>query len=339
MSKKLFRALKYVKNKPVEISVGISPEEAAKDNVGDDKAKLVFTTDRRIFLNGEEIARTKGDERPKPIVNKAIPRFPMIGSRYVVRWSKTMKTFKLNFVVSGKIASSEEEQIDLTNLDAEVVRIFGEENIRDRFIKMAIPTRGVGYISLPWQLSTTVNNTYDEEIKVLVQYLVDIPNYGRNFFVLKVNTNDILSSPNFEKEFNGKTTPFHPQIENEPCASPDYAIMNGNLFCVKMPNVKDSYVAEGMRTMPPDMIEAKNTHNVYYFRGTVQYKTGNGCPYHIDNSFLRWVWVRSSNGDNTMKRKPYRFYAIKKHGRSREQSIHFVEFKYHYSMGQMSIKK
>ena len=67
MSKKLFRALKYVKNKPVEISVGVSPEEAAQDNVGDDKAKLVFTTDRRIFLNGEEIARTKGDERPKPI--------------------------------------------------------------------------------------------------------------------------------------------------------------------------------------------------------------------------------------------------------------------------------
>ena len=98
MSKKLFRALKYVKNKPVEISVGISPEEAAQDNVGDDKAKLVLTTDRRIFLNGEEIARTKGDERPKPIVNKAIPRFPMIGSRYVVRYSKPAGFFKLNFV-------------------------------------------------------------------------------------------------------------------------------------------------------------------------------------------------------------------------------------------------
>lgn len=53
MSNKLFRSLRYVKNKPVEISVGISPEEATQDNVGDDKAKLVFTTDRRIFLPAE----------------------------------------------------------------------------------------------------------------------------------------------------------------------------------------------------------------------------------------------------------------------------------------------
>lgn len=241
MSKKLFRALKYVKNKPVEISVGVSPEEAAQDNVGDDKAKLVFTTDRRIFLNGEEIARTKGDERPKPIVNKAIPLHPMIGSRYVVRYSKPMKTFKLNFVVSGKIASSEEEQIDLTNLYAEVVRIFGEENIQGRYITMAITNGFESYISLPWQLSTTVNNTSHGEIKILVQYLVDIPEYGRNFFVLKVNTNDILSSPNFEKEIKDDVPHYHPKIENEPCASPDYAIMNGNLFCVKMPNVKDRY--------------------------------------------------------------------------------------------------
>lgn len=325
MSKKLFRALEYVKNKPVEISVGVSPEEAAQDNVGDDKAKLVFTTDRRIFLNGEEIARTKGDERPKPIVNKAIPRFPMKGSRYVVRWSKPMRCFKLNFVVSSTIASSEEEQIDLTNLDAEVVRIFGEENIRYRSITMAIP--GEGYISLPWQLSTTVNNTYDVDIKVLVQYLVDIPEYGSNFFVLKVNTDDILSSPNFEKEINDTYDPYHPQIKNEPCASPDYAIMNGNLLCVKMPNVKDSY-----EYFDEDgFYEATAKNKVYRFRRIKRYvpfeKIGNPPYEDVVRVYKRNAWV--CYAENRMcyrfNKAIHRFYAIKKHGKCREQSIHFVE--------------
>lgn len=326
MSKKLFRALRYVKNKPVEISVGISPEKAAQDNVGDDKAKLVFTTDRRIFLNGEEIARTKGDERPKPIVNKAIPRFPMKGSRYVVRWSNPMGLFILNFVVSGKIASSEEEQIDLTNLDAEVVRIFGEENIRDRSITMAITAIGVGYSSLPWKLSTTVNNTYDEEIKVLVQYLVDIPNYGRNFFVLKVNTNNILSSPNFEKEIKEDYSYYSPQIENEPCASPDYAIMNGNLFCVAMPKTKemyDYYDVEGLR----EVLEHNNVYRFEKWRTYVPYAIIGRQAYNGNHDFYkRAAWVRTRRESNSkFREKTYRFYGIKKHGKSREQSIHYVE--------------
>ena len=325
MSKKLFRALYYVKNKPVEISVGVRPEEAAQDNVGDDKAKLVFTTDRRIFLNGEEIARTKGDERPKPIVNKAIPRFPMKGSRYVVRLSKPMKTFKLNFVVSGKIASSEEEQIDLTYLDAEVVRIFGEENIKGRQITIAISDEG--YISLPWQLSTTVNNTYDGEIKVLVQYLVDIPEYGSNFFVLKVNTNDILSSPNFEKEINDVDRDLCLKIENEPCASPDYAIMNGNLFCVKMPNVKDRYeYFDGA-----GFYEATSENKVYRFKRRKLYvpheKIGKPPYKNVAHVYKRDAWVRYSYNRSIQQfdKNIHRFYGIKKHGKCREQSIHFVE--------------
>lgn len=337
MSNKLFRSLRYVKNKPVEISVGITPEEAAQDNVGDDKAKLVFTTDRRIFLNGEEIARTKGDERPKPIVNKAIPRFPMKGSRYVVRWSKTMKTFKLNFVVSGKIASSEEAQIDLTNLDAEVVRIFGEENIRGRFITMATSAVDGGYVSLPWQLSTTVNNTYDGEIKVLVQYLVDIPNYDSNFFVLKVNTNDILSSPNFEKEFNGYELHYHPQIENEPCASPDYAIMNGNLFCVKMPNVKDRYEYFD----ESGFYEATNKNKVYRFRRLKIYvpfeKIGKQAYHDVERVYKidAWVCYAENRINHKFNKATHRLYGIKKHGTCREQSIHFVEM----NPGKMAIKK
>ena len=325
MSNKLFRSLRYVKNKPVEISVGISPEEAAQDNVGDDKAKLVFTTDRRIFLNGEEIARTKGDEHPKPIVNKAIPLHPMIGSRYVVRYSKPARFFKLNFVVSGKIASSDEEQIDLTNLDAEVVRIFGEENIHGRSITIAIP--GEGHISLPWQLSTTVNNTYDGDIKVLVQYLVDIPNYDSNFFVLKVNTYDILSSPNFEKEIDDYEPPYHPKFMNEPCASPDYAIMNGNLFCVKMPNVKDSYDYFDKA----GFYEATAYNKVYRFRRLKKYvpfeKIGNPPYNDVEKVYKRdaWVCYAENRINHEFDKAIHRFYGIKKHGKCREQSIHFVE--------------
>ena len=324
MSKKLFRALKYVKNKPVEISVGVSPEKAAQDNVGDDKAKLVFTTDRRIFLNGEEIARTKGDERPKPIVNKAIPRYPMKGSRYVVRRSNPTGHFKLNFVVSGKIASSEEEQIDLTNLDEKIVELFGEENICGRFITMAVPVGG--YVSLPWQLSTTVNNTYDVDIKVLVQYLVDIPNYDRNFFVLKVNTNNILSSPNFEKEINDTNKPFHPQIENEPCASPDYAIMNGNLFCVAMPKTKEMYEYYDVIALR-EVLEHNNVYRFEKWSAYVPYAIIGRQAYKGNHVFYkRAAWVRTKRESNyKFRKKTYRFYGIKKHGNCREQSIHFVE--------------
>ena len=351
MSKKLFRALRYVKNKPVEISVGIRPEEAAQDNVGDDKAKLVFTTDRRIFLNGEEIARTKGDERPKPIVNKAIPRFPMKGSRYVVRYSNVKRYFYLNSIVAKNVRCDSEEVIDISRLDAKVTELFGEHEI----VKFLTCTNGggengVGYLSQTYKTSFTPKefNVDSSLMQVIAQYYLRISNYNHKFFVLRMLSDDILK-PDFELEIydeqNPNKTPDevlkHPKFMNEPCASPDYAIMNGNLFCVKMPNVKDIYVAEERRVMPPDMIEAKNTHNVYYFMGKVNYKTGEGCPYNIDETVRHRVWVRSAHGGLTMKGKPYRFYAIKKHGRSREQSIHFVEFKYHYSnrYEQRSIKK
>ena len=350
MSKKLFRALRYVKNKPVEISVGVSPEEAAQDNVGDDKAKLVFTTDRRIFLNGEEIARTKGDERPKPIVNKAIPRFPMKGSRYVVRYSNVKQYFYLNIIVAKNVRCDSEEVINISTLEAKLKEIFGEE-IEPLYLTCSSgESDDVGYNERPYKTSFTAKefNVEAFSMNVIAQYAIYRNNYNHNFFVLRMLSDDILN-PDFELEIYDEQDTYdtpdkvlkHPKVENEPCASPDYAIMNGKLFCVKMPNVKDSYVAEVGRMMPPDMIEAKNTHNVYYFLGKVNYKTGDGCPYHIDETLRHRVWVRHSHGGLTMKRKPYRFYAIKKHGRNREQSIHFVEFKYHssYEQRQNSIKK
>lgn len=350
MSKKLFRALRYVKNKPVEISVGVSPEKAAQDNVGDDKAKLVFTTDRRIFLNGEEIARTKGDERPKPIINKAIPRFPMKGSRYVVRYSNVKQCFYLNIIVAKNVRCDSEEVINISTLEAKLQEIFGEEILPLHLTGSSGEDGGVGYGERPYKTSFTAKelNVEESSMNVIAQYAIYRNNYNHNFFVLRMLSNNILN-PDFELENYDEQDSYdtpdkvlkHPKFENEPCASPDYAIMNGNLFCVKMPNVKDSYVAEGKGTMPPDMIEAKNTHNVYYFLGKVDYKTGDVCPHHIDSTLRHRVWVRHSHGGLTMKRKPYRFYAIKKHGRIREQSIHFVEFKYHrsYEKGQRSIKK
>lgn len=331
MSKKLFRALKYVKNKPVEISVGISPEEAAQDNVGDDKAKLVFTTDRRIFLNGEEIARTKGDERPKPIVNKAIPRYPMKGSRYVVRRGKFDGAYMLNFIVSKKMNEGSTDEINLSELDAEVVRIFGEENIQERNLT-AIATVA-GYTTLTWnpifRVSdyTKLNGNSRFAFKVLVQYRLIIPRFRNNNFVLRINTGDILSEPNFEMEVDNGTEYGTRFVSDEPCASPDYAIMGGNLFCVKMPNVENSYGTTDGKHISPEMELAKKTHNVYR-KMKAFYKIREYDNFSIRDALKSGVWIRNTRFGLLMKKKPHRFYAIKEHGRSREQSIHYVDFKF-----------
>lgn len=331
MSNKLFRSLRYVKNKPVEISVGILPEEAAQDNVGDDKAKLVFTTDRRIFLNGEEIARTKGDERPKPIVNKAIPRFPMIGSRYVVRRGKFDGSYMLNFIVSKRLNEGSTDEINLSKLDAEVVRIFGEENIQKRNLT-AIATVG-GYTTLTWNPIFRVSDytkLKDNSIytfKVLVQYRLSIPRFRKNNFVLRINTGDILSEPNFEMEVDNGTEFGTRFVSDEPCASPDYAIMNGNLFCVKMPNVENTYgTTDGIHIFP-EMESAKKTHNIYR-KMMAYYRSREYDNFSIRASIRRGMWIRNTRFGIVMKKKPHRFYAIKKHGRSREQSIHYVDFKF-----------
>lgn len=335
MSNKLYRALRYVKNKPVEISVGISPEEAAQDNVGDDKAKLVFTTDRRIFLNGEEIARTKGEERPKPIVNKAIPRFPMKGSRYVVRWSNPAGAFKLNFVVAKNVLCDSEEVIDISRLDAKVTELFGEHEI----YKFLTCTNGnntsVGYISQIYKTTFTPKecNVDSFLMNVIAQYQVSISNYEHNFFVLRMLSEDILDA-NFELEifnFHAPELPTEPVIKlpkftNEPCASPDYAIMNGNLFCVSMPKTKEMYEyydVEGLR-------EVLQHNNVYRFEKLKTY-----VPYDIiglqryegrHHRYKNAAWCRTKKEANyKFRNKTYRFYGIKKHGNCREQSIHYVE--------------
>lgn len=335
MSNKLFRSLRYVKNKPVEISVGISPEEAAQDNVGDDKAKLVFTTDRRIFLNGEEIARTKGYERPKPIVNKAIPRFPMKGSRYVVRWSENAGMFRLNIIVAKKVLCDSEEVIDISRLDAKVTELFGETE----FYKSLTCTNGesnaVGYKTQQYKTSFTPKefNVNAFSMNVIAQYGFSISNYNHNFFVLRMLSEDILEA-NFELEiFNfhdtgqpSKPVIKLPKVENEPCASPDYAIMNGRLFCVAMPKTKEMYGyhdVDGLR-------EVLGYNNVYRFE-----KLRNYVPYSIigqqkykgnHNSYKSSAWVRTKReSNNKFRQKTYRFYGIKKHGKSRDQSIHYVE--------------
>lgn len=335
MSNKLFRSLRYVKNKPVEISVGISPEEAAQDNVGDDKAKLVFTTDRRIFLNGQEIARTKGDERPKPIVNKAIPRFPMIGSRYVVRWSKDVGMFRLNIIVAKNVLCDSEEVIDISRLDAKVTELFGENEIAKGLTCTTGVSDGIGYKIKQYKTSFTPKefNVHAFSMNVIAQYKFRISNYNHKFFVLRMLSDDILK-PDFELEIytdqNPNKTPDkclkHPKFENEPCASPDYAIMNGSLFCVAMPKTKEMYNyydVNGLR-------EVLKHNNVYRFEKLRKYVPHDiiGLQAYEGRRVLyrRAVWARTKqNANYKFRNKTYRFYGIKKHGKSREQSIHFVE--------------
>ena len=339
MSKKLYRALKYVKNKPVEISVGISPEEAAQDNVGDDKAKLVFTTDRRIFLNGEEIARTKGDERHKPIVNKAIPRFPMKGSRYVVRRSKVASDdFLLNFIVAKKVPSDSEELINISTLDAKVAELFGEDNIGRNCITCINGSLGnIGYCKIPFKTSFKPKefnvSEYKIDINIIAQYEVSISNYEHNFFVLRMLSEDNLDA-NFELEICNFHDPEEPpeqvfklpKFTNEPCASPDYAIMNGNLFCVAMPKTKDMYVYDDVE----GLLEVLQHNNVYRFEKIINYVPfqiiGNQKYQGKRSLFKRAAWVRTKSESNKrFRHKTYRFYGIKKHGNSRDQSIHYVD--------------
>lgn len=335
MSNKLYRALKYVKNKPVEISVGIRPEEAAQDNVGDDKAKLVFTTDRRIFLNGEEIARTKGDERPAPIVNKAIPRYPMKGSRYVVRTSKRIESFILNFIVAKNVLCDSEEVIDISRLDAKVTELFGEHEISKFLTCTNGENASFGYITIMYKTSFTPKefNVQALSMNVIAQYYISISNYEHNFFVLRMLSEDILDA-NFELEIytdqHENKTPDeclkHPKFENEPCASPDYAIMNGNLFCVAMPKTKEMYEYYDVE----GLCEVLKHNNVYRFEKLRDY-----VPYDIigkqkyagrRNLYKRAAWVRTKREANyKFRQKTYRFYGIKKHGKSRDQSIHYVE--------------
>ena len=336
MSKKLFRALKYVKNKPVEISVGVPPEEAAQDNVGDDKAKLVFTTDRRIFLNGEEIARTKGDERPKPIVNKAIPRFPMKGSRYVVRYSEKVGMFRLNIIVAKNVLCDSEEVIDISRLDAKVTELFGEHGI-DGIKKGLTCTNGegkdVGYEVKQYKTSFTPKefNVDAFSMNVIAQYNFRISNYNHNFFVLRMLSGDILN-PDFELEIYDEqdNTPDevlkHPKFTNEPCASPDYAIMNGNLFCVAMPKTKEMYWyydVEGLR----EVLQHNNVYRFEKWRNYVPYDIIGKQSYEAEHTLFKYTaWVRTKKEVNLkFRKKTYRFYGIKKHGKSRDQSIHYVE--------------
>ena len=336
MSNKLFRALRYVKNKPVEISVGIRPEEAAQDNVGDDKAKLVFTTDRRIFLNGEEIARTKGDERPKPIVNKAIPRFPMKGSRYVVRWSNVKGYFYLNIIVAKNVRCDSEEVIDISRLDAKVTELFGEHEI----VKILTCTNGggdngVGYLSQTYKTSFTPKefNVNSSLMQVIAQYYLHISNYNHKFFVLRMLSDDILK-PDFELEIytdqDECKTPEellkHPKFMNEPCASPDYAIMNGNLFCIAMPKTKEMYEmsdVDGLR----EVLQYNNVYRFEKFKNYVPYDIIGKQGYERKHTlYKRAAWVRTKKEANyKLRHKTYRFYGIKKHGKCREQSIHYVE--------------
>ena len=116
-------------------------------------------------------------------------------------------------------------------------------------------------------------------------------------------------------------------VSDEPCASPDYSIMNGNLFCVKMPNVENTYGTTDGKHISPEMETAKFMHNVYR-KMTAYYRIRKYDKFSIRNAIRQGVWIRNTHFGLVMKKRPHRFYAIKKHGRSREQSIHYVDFKF-----------
>lgn len=343
MSKKLFRALKYVKNKPVEISVGISPEEAAQDNVGDDKAKLVFTTDRRIFLNGEEIARTKGDERPKPIVNKAIPLHPMIGSRYVVRKSKKSDIrgkFRLQFIVLKNAVYDDDTTVDLNALFDSLRTVFGNNvEIGELYI--------FGYSTFEkqwlrnWMTFSPIEITHSLPISAgfltfVATFVIGIPNLDSEFFVIRVKNRgrNILEKPEFEAEVTGDInldTNRYLKFRDEPTASPHFELHNGKVYCVKMPNVPDVLLAniddhnqyDGLNTL-------KFFNNLYGYRKRKKYNDVV-IPFKESLGFKekKNAWVRiTSEGDYYNSINPMRFYPVKNHGFScKDQSIHFVEFR------------
>ena len=75
------------------------------------------------------------------------------------------------------------DEINLSELDAEVVRIFGEENIQERNLT-AIATVG-GYTTLTWEPIfrvsdyTKLNDNSSFGFKVLVQYRLSIPRFKK----------------------------------------------------------------------------------------------------------------------------------------------------------------
>ena len=337
MSNKLFRSLRYVKNKPVEISVGISPEEAAQDNVGDDKAKLVFTTDRRIFLNGEEIARTKGDERPKPIVNKAIPLHPMIGSRYVVRKSKKNDIrgkFRLQFIVLKNAIYNDDTTVDLNALFDSLRTVFGNNvEVGELYI--------FGYSTFEkqwlrnWMTFSPIEITHSlpipEDIFTFVAtFVIDIPNLDSEFFVIRVKNRgrNILEKPEFEAEVTGD---INIKFRDEPTASPHFELHNGKVYCVKMPNVPD-VLFPGINDPKQyiGLIHLKIFNNLYGYRKRKKYNDVV-IPFNKSLKFKekKNAWVRITSKDDYYNSiNPMRFYPVKKHGFScKDQSIHFVEFR------------
>lgn len=351
MSNKLFRSLQYVKNKPVEISVGIRPEEAAQDNVGDDKAKLVFTTDRRIFLNGEEIARTKGDERPKPIVNKAIPRCPMKGSRYVVRKSKKydiLGKFRLQFKVLKNAVYDDDTTVDLNALFDSLRTVFGNNVEVGKLCIFGKNTVEMQELR-NWMTFSPNEITHSLPIRAnlltfVATFVIDIPNIDSDFFVIRVKNHgrNILEKPEFEAEFTGDMNldrTLFIKFRDEPTASPHFELHNGKVYCVKMPNVPDVLFAEindPVQYVGLDIL--KRFNNLYCYRKSKRYNDVV-IPFKESLGF-KWkknAWARiTSEGNYYNSIKPMRFYPVKKHGSScKDQSIHFVEFRVCKSEGKI----
>lgn len=351
MSNKLYRALRYVKNKPVEISVGIRPEEAAQDNVGDDKAKLVFTTDRRIFLNGEEIARTKGDERPKPIVNKAIPLHPMIGSRYVVRKSKKYDIsgkFRLQFIVLKNAVYDDDTTVDLNALFDSLRTVFGNNvEVGELYI--------FGYSTFEkqrlqnWMTFSPIEITHSlligtDFLTFVATFVIDIPNIDSDFFVIRVKNRgrNILEKPEFEAEVTADLnldSTRDLKFRDEPTASPHFELHNGKVYCVKMPNVSDVLLADINDHKQYDRLDTlKRFNNLYGYRKRKKYRNVV-IPFNesLDFKEKKNAWVRiTSKGNYYNSINPMRFYPVKKHGFScKDQSIHFVEFRVCNSEGKI----
>lgn len=301
MSNKLFRSLRYVKNKPVEISVGVSPEEAAQDNVGDDKAKLVFTTDRRIFLNGEEIARTKGDERPKPIVNKAIPLHPMIGSRYVVRKSKKYDIrgkFRLQFIVLKNAVYDDDTTVDLNALFDSLRTVFGSNvKVGELYI--------FGYSTFEkrwlrnWMTFSPIEITHSlpigaDILTFVATFVIDIPNLDSEFFVIRVKNRgrNILEKPEFEAELTADLNLSN--TRDEPTASPHFELHNGKVYYVKMPNVPDVLFAGINDPNQYNGLDVlKRFNNLYGYRKRKKYNNVV-IPFNESDGFKekKNAWVR-----------------------------------------------
>lgn len=360
MSNKQFKSLRYTKDKPLEFTVGIPAAEAEQDNVGDDKAKLVITSDRRLFLNGEEICKPR-PVRPAPIVNKAIPLRPMVGSRYVLRRSKRPKDeieivsphdkFRLQFVVLKNAPFDDDTIVDLNGLYASLQTVFvGKISLGCLY--------GYGsYYFLKTPLDSTLMNfcandishdynTKAEIMTFVAEFLIDIPDLDSDFFVIRVKKYDgkILTNPEFEAELcykqNDERYNYEVRIKDEACASPDYAIMNGKLFCVKMPNVQDSFgFIKGVENV--DFMCAKNYNNAYQFISFRNYREARPTFHIREKIFYKkngWNRITSEHGFYNQNHS-VRLYPVKKHGTCKEQSIHFVEYRAIYNANAMRLQK